>query len=207
MRARCWYVWLLTMLAVPLTSVTCGGVTTGNPSATRPTALASAEMQVSPASSPRPTEGGSAAPGTLEATPSPGAPDATSVVPAASPVALMSLPNLTFELTGGFQGLARRLTISSAGQAIFEDYRTQRRAEQWLSSQEIAQLEGLLESSAFFSQSESQSRPCADCYNYRISVESQDRSHSVEANDLGVDPQLAGLVAWLTGFLEMGLDQ
>jgi hypothetical protein len=71
----------------------------------------------------------------------------------------------------------------------------------------MAELEGFLESSAFFSQDESQSRPCADCYNYRISVDWQDRSRSVEANDLGVDPQLAGLVEWLTGFLEMGLDQ
>jgi len=129
------------------------------------------------------------------------------VVPAASPAALTSPVNLTFDLTGGFRGLARRLTIGSAGQATFEDYRTQRRVEQWLSPQEMAELEGVLESSAFFSQDESQSRPCADCFSYSITVEREDRSHSVEANDLGVDPRLAGLVEWLAGFLERGLDQ
>jgi len=195
-----WHLWMLATLAVPLASVTCGGVTTGNPSGAQPTTQASAEMQSTPGSSPRPTQTGSASP-------SPGAAEATSVVPTPSTTALTSLPDLTFELTGGFRGLAWRLTIGSAGQATFEDYPTQRQAEQWLSPQEMADLEGLLESSAFFSQDESQSRPCADCFNYRITVQREDRSHSVEANDLGIDPRLAGLVDWLAAFLERGLTQ
>jgi hypothetical protein len=139
--------------------------------------------------------------------PSPAATETTPVSPSPSVAAQPSLPNLTFELTGGFQGLARRLTISSAGQAILEDFRNQRQEEQRLSPQEMAELESVLESSAFFSQDESQSRPCRDCFNYRITVEWEDRSHSVEANDSGIDPRLASLAEWLAGFLERGLDR
>jgi hypothetical protein len=144
---------------------------------------------------------------------SPGAPTSTSIAPntpAPTAAATATSPfagpwQLAFTLSGGFAGLSRRLTVDSAGAGTFEDQRRPRTVNAVLSSGEITQLRQLLEGSSFFSQAASQTRSCADCFNYELMVTSGSRSHTVRANNAGLDQRLEPLVNWLTALLERQL--
>jgi hypothetical protein len=108
---------------------------------------------------------------------------------------------LTFERTGGFAGLAQRLTVDGQGQAISEDLRSGRLVEGRLSPEEMTELQRLLAESDFLSQDPSQSRDCSDCFNYEVTLTQDSQSHPVRANSLGLDSRLAPLVEWLAQFL------
>lgn len=133
------------------------------------------------------------------ATPEPG--ETAGVTPVASPQPVTPRWELTFERTGGFAGLAQRLTVNSQGEATFEDMDSGRLTEGRLSLEEMTQLRRLLEGSEFFSQDVSQSRACFDCFNYSVTLMQDSQSRLVRANSLGLDPRLEPLVLWLADLL------
>ena len=126
-----------------------------------------------------------------------------SVAPTALPAGTWEL---TFERTGGFAGLAQRLTVDGQGQAISEDLRSGRLVEGRLLPEEMTELQRLLAESDFLSQDPSQSRDCSDCFNYGITLIRDSESRSVRANSLGLDSRLQPLVQWLAQLLGRGLN-
>jgi hypothetical protein len=89
-----------------------------------------------------------------------------------------------FERTGGlFPGLNKTRTISS----------------QELPADQGKKMEYLVDSAKFFDlPAKMQSpEPGADRFQYKISVESETGTHTVQVQDGAVPPQLAPLLAWL----------
>ena len=63
---------------------------------------------------------------------------------------------------------------------------------------EAHEAEQLVASARFFELPEKlESKPMPDSFTYRITVEKEGRSHTVEAGQSALSPQLHGLVAWL----------
>jgi len=151
---------------------------------------------------------------TAAATPTTPAPSATATAEPATPVPptataapVTEVWSIEFQRSGGFAGLAQSLSISSDGQARYEDMGNQLTETGTLSATDLAELRALIDSSGFFSQAPKQDAPCADCFNLRISVTLNGQSHTVEAVDIGVDPALKPLVDKLTLLLQDGLGQ
>lgn len=154
-----------------------------------PTATASAATPAPPVPSP-------------SATPQPATP-----VPPTATVAASEVWSIEFHRSGGFAGLIQSLTLSSDGQARYEDMRAQTVKTGTLSAADLTEMRALIDSSGFFSQAASQDAPCADCFNLSIAVTLDGQSHTVEAVDIAVDVALKPLVDKLTALLQSGLGQ
>ncbi len=107
--------------------------------------------------------------------------------------------------TGGIAGLAQQVRIESSGQATYEDQRAQRTVSGTLNTSQLSALEALIDGSGFFAQPATQVRPCADCFQLRITLTRNARTHIVVANDLGLSPALKPLVERLTALMQEGL--
>jgi hypothetical protein len=66
-------------------------------------------------------------------------------------------------------------------------------------------LKTLIDGSAFFNQPPTQVTPCADCFQLRITLTLNARTHTVVANDRGAGASLQPLVEGLTALLQEGL--
>lgn len=90
---------------------------------------------------------------------------------------------IEFERSGGFTGIPFRRSVST------ED----------LPSGEQAKLSELVQSAGFFNLPSviSSPSPGADRFQYKISIESDDRSHTVQLDEASVPAQIRPLIAWL----------
>lgn len=89
---------------------------------------------------------------------------------------------ITFEQSGGFAGLIRTKTIDTAT----------------LSPSDAQQVQRLIDAADFFrlpDSVESEAQP--DRFQYYITVEAGDRSHSVEVGEANIPPRLRPLLEWL----------
>jgi hypothetical protein len=91
---------------------------------------------------------------------------------------------ISFERTGGIAGMRLATTIDSDN----------------LSAEELGKLQSLIEAANFFNQAATSPGPVsgADRFQYKLAVEAEDRSHSVQVNDAAVPAELRPLVQWLT---------
>jgi Emfourin len=131
----------------------------------------------------------------------------TPVPPTATTAPAADVWSIDFDRTGGFAGMAQSLSVSSGGQARYEDKRADRVETGTLSATNLGELRTLIDSSGFFSQPPTQSAPCADCFNLAIAVTLNGQSYRVEAVDIAVDAALKPLVDKLTSLLQDGLGQ
>jgi hypothetical protein len=91
--------------------------------------------------------------------------------------------HIHFERTGGFTGLRLSATFDSAS----------------FSDEERVALRNLLEDARFFNLPASLDSPGgADSFQYRLTVEDQDRQHSLQASEGAVPDSLWPLLRWLT---------
>jgi hypothetical protein len=96
---------------------------------------------------------------------------------------------IQFKSEGGFAyfpGLAKPVTIDSDE----------------LPEEEIGELQQLLSTTRFFELPQNVGKltpQAADCKRYKVTVENQDRSHTVQMTDMIDDPDLQKLLAFLKG--------
>lgn len=132
---------------------------------------------------------------------------AATPVPATATVATSETWSIEYRRTGGFAGVAQNLSVSSDGQARYEDERADRVVNGTLSASQLDELRALIDSTDFFSQTTPQEAPCADCFNLSITVTLDGATHAVDAVDIGVDATLKPLVDRLSALLQDGLTQ
>ena len=91
---------------------------------------------------------------------------------------------ILFERTGGFAGLKLRAALE----------------EKSLSPRELRRLHKLLEKSRFFTLPLRMESPGAspDRFQYRLTVEDRNCSHTVQASEDAIPPEMRPLVEWLT---------
>ncbi len=91
---------------------------------------------------------------------------------------------ITFERSGGFTGRKLQRSVDSAVLPAMQAHR----------------LAELLEQSHFFDLPGKMPPPSrgADRFNYKITVETESRTHTVEATEAAIPPQLRPLLDWLT---------
>jgi hypothetical protein len=140
------------------------------------------------------------APPAATATPGPPTP-----VPPTATVAVSEAWSIELLQTGGFAGVALRLSVDSDGSVTYEDQRAQRTETGLLGADQLADLRALIDSSAFFTQPSPQDAPCADCFNLVISVTLDGLTHTVEAVDIGLDASLEPFAGALGVLLQTGL--
>jgi hypothetical protein len=140
------------------------------------------------------------APPAATATPEPPTP-----VPPTATVAVSEAWSIELLQTGGFAGVALRLSVDSDGSVTYEDQRAQRTETGLLGADQLADLRALIDSSAFFTQPSPQDAPCADCFNLVISVTLDGLTHTVEAVDIGLDASLEPFAGALGVLLQTGL--
>jgi len=90
---------------------------------------------------------------------------------------------IEFERSGGFTGIPLKRSISAKD----------------LTSEEQARLQELIQSAGFFDLPAviRSTSPGADRFQYNISIESNERNHSVQIDEAAVPTQLRPLIAWL----------
>ncbi len=96
----------------------------------------------------------------------------------------MAIKRVQFERSGGFAGLRLGLDLSTDS----------------LSAAETEELERLVQAARFFELPAEIGGPAegADQFVYRLTVESTDRSHTVEVGESAVPETLRPLIDWLT---------
>jgi len=113
---------------------------------------------------------------------------------------------LTLAISGGFAGVAHRLTVGSNGKATAVDERSGETATATLSPQDLAELELLV---CTASQAPVTSRPpvCADCFNYSLTLGDSGKPVTWTWNDISLrDHPAAPLVQALRLHLDDLLD-
>jgi hypothetical protein len=95
-----------------------------------------------------------------------------------------------FQRSGGFAGLHSTIEFDT----------------QSLPPKEQQEIQEYIDNSRFFDLSASSSinprKGAADYYRYKISIEKQDRKHSIEINEFDIPPQLESLIDYLTKKVE-----
>ena len=111
-----------------------------------------------------------------------------------------------FELSGGFAGTEKRMTIFRDGRLVAEDQRRRARAEKRLSGEQMRELDRLVERMESVPEPASLSR-CADCMQYRLSVAASEgkpalQEGTIEGRQTGNRDLLAFLIALLNDALQ-----
>ena len=88
-----------------------------------------------------------------------------------------------FERSGGFAGITLTRTVSTDN----------------LSAEQRRELMALIEGARFFDLPAviRSSEPGADRFQYRISIQGDEKKHEIEVDEAAMPPQLKPLVAWL----------
>jgi hypothetical protein len=91
---------------------------------------------------------------------------------------------ISFERSGGFAGMIMSTTVDTAN----------------LPANEASQLQQLVEVADFFNLATVISSPNAqyDRFQYRVTVEDNDKQHTVTVSESGIPATLAPLIDWLT---------
>ena len=92
--------------------------------------------------------------------------------------------SLTFELSGGFAGLDRRLELTSAGAATARDRRRRRDVTRQLPPDELTEIDRLVASAVSLDMSNRTS--CRDCLTYAIDVRTPNRQIVIRTIDQGL---------------------
>lgn len=92
--------------------------------------------------------------------------------------------NIQFVRSGGFAGIRQSFSASSES----------------LSAEQQKSLSELIQAARFFDQPEvmESSGAGADRFNYRISVEGEQGSHTVDVDEAAIPQEMRPLIAWLT---------
>jgi len=90
---------------------------------------------------------------------------------------------ITFEKSGGFTGIAMRCVVNS----------------EQLSDLERSELEGMLKAAEFFDLPTQISAPsgAADVFHFRITVQEEQRVHTVDVDQTVIPRPLTPLIKWL----------
>lgn len=88
--------------------------------------------------------------------------------------------------------------IGGEGRTTWTDHRQNQEIELEITQDELATLERVLKESEFFTQRTPQTQPCVDCFNYRVTLLRDEDTHTVEANDIGLEESLKPLIRWLS---------
>jgi hypothetical protein len=96
----------------------------------------------------------------------------------------MSVMHIQFERTGGFAGLRLQHSVDAAK----------------LPPEEAQSLHGMVQTAGFFDLPETITTPTpgADRFQYKVSVDSGDRRHTVTIHEGATPAALKPLLAWLT---------
>jgi hypothetical protein len=94
--------------------------------------------------------------------------------------------NVKLTQTGGIAGVFLTVKVSSDGQLIAENQRSQQNVTKTLSSQTIAELRGLIFNSVL-STSHVQQTGCADCFIYDLEIQSEGNNVKIQVDDVSIN--------------------
>ena len=94
--------------------------------------------------------------------------------------------NVKLTQTGGIAGVFVTVEVSSDGQLVAENQRSQQRVTKTLSSQTIAELRGLIFNS-ILSTSHVQQTVCADCFIYDLEIQSEGNNVKIQVDDVTIN--------------------
>ena len=136
----------------------------------------------------------------------------SAVLPAVNKAAPGQQPGtweIEYALSGGFAGIRRHLRLSSSGTLVATDLKKQVRIERQASSDQLAEIAGLLAKLDLPGMPERQRafpNACADCFQHTLTVIVNGQEYRQHWNDLSLpDSPYAPLVGPLSSMLQQAL--
>jgi len=113
---------------------------------------------------------------------------------------------LSLEVSGGFAGIHRQLTLTNTGELAATDHITGANGAVQLSAAELGEVAGLVSQIQVPAASSGDLPPCNDCFEYKLGVSLKGDQFEVVANDISLeDSPFAPLVRKLNDLLHKSL--
>lgn len=116
---------------------------------------------------------------------------------------------IEYNVSGGFAGIRRQLTINSSGHLTASDQKLRKNIKQQISQKQLAEITNILEQHSFSLRSDNISKlsnRCADCFVYTLNLTADGSKGKITVNDLSLkDSKHIALINLLSTMLDQAL--